>query len=104
MQELQTDSFDYHHDLKGRKITSTVKGFKDAQLSYELDKPASGTNKMVIKDVYVPDELQQIGIADALALQAVKHADKEGYLIKAACPFMQGYMNKHPEFKHLLTK
>lgn len=102
MAKIDVESFHFNHDLKNCVISTPVKGQKNAQLSYELDKREGRKNIMKIKDVYIPPSLQDFDIAEELALRAVQFAEKEGYLLEPETPYMQGYLNKHPEFNYLV--
>lgn len=104
MSEINVNSFHFHHDLKNRVISTPVKGHKDAQLNYDLNKREGRKNIMKITDIYIPPTLKDLDLADELALEAVKFAEKEGYLLQPDTPFMQGFLNKHPEFNYLVPK
>lgn len=102
MSNIDVNSFHFNHDLKNCVISTPVKGHKDAQLSYDLIKRDGQKNIMKIKEVYVPPTLSDMDVAEELALQGVQFAEKENYLLDPKAPFMQGYLNKHPEFSYLI--
>lgn len=77
-----------------------MKGDEDAFMQYAI-KTKPNPNVLDIQKTYVPDVLSSVGIEEAMALQAVRFADKMGYRIKATCPFMSGYLNRHPEFNNM---
>ena len=104
MSEISVDSFHFNHDLKNRVISTPVKGHKNAQLKYELNKREGRKNIMKVEEIYIPPTLKDLDLADQLALEAVKFAEKEGYLLQPDAAFMQGFLNKHPEFNYLVPK
>jgi len=50
----------------------------------------------------VPKELSGRGIGSQLARGALEAARAQGLKIVAECPFVAGYIAKHPEFSDLL--
>ena len=52
----------------------------------------------------VPEALGGKGIASALAEYAFDYAKKEKKLVMVYCPFVSGYVKKHPEVKEQLDK
>ena len=51
----------------------------------------------------VPKELSGRGIGSQLARGALEAARLQGLKVAAECPFVAGYIAKHPEFSDLLT-
>ncbi len=80
-----------------------MKGDEEVYLKYEIHTDPN-PNVIEFTETYVPEVLEGVGIPDAMALEAVRFAEKMGYRIKTTCPFMSGYMNRHPEFTHLRAK
>jgi predicted GNAT family acetyltransferase len=50
----------------------------------------------------VPNELSGRGIGSALARGALDIVRAQGLKVVAQCPFISGFMGKHPEFNDLL--
>jgi len=50
----------------------------------------------------VPKELSGRGIGSQLARGALEAARAQGLTVVAECPFVAGYIAKHPEFSDLL--
>jgi predicted GNAT family acetyltransferase len=50
----------------------------------------------------VPAELEGRGIASQMAKFALDNAQAKGYQVKPVCPFVKGYIEKHPEYQALL--
>ena len=51
----------------------------------------------------VPNELAGRGIGSRLAQGALELARAEGFRVIAKCPFIAGYLAKHPEFADLMA-
>ncbi|MDB2657174.1 N-acetyltransferase [Crocinitomicaceae bacterium] len=49
----------------------------------------------------MPDELAGQGVASGLALAALNYAKDHKYLIALMCPFVSGFVEKHPEWYEL---
>jgi predicted GNAT family acetyltransferase len=50
----------------------------------------------------VPEELEGHGIASVMARAALDEAQAEGLTIVPLCPFVRGYIEKHPQYKALV--
>jgi predicted GNAT family acetyltransferase len=50
----------------------------------------------------VPEALEGHGIASRMAKAALDEAQAEGLRIVPLCPFVRGYIEKHPEYKPLV--
>lgn len=50
----------------------------------------------------VPDELQGQGIGAQMARAALNHARAEGLKVIPRCPYVAGYIKKHPEYQDLV--
>ena len=51
----------------------------------------------------VPKELNGKGIGSALVRGLLDIARTEGSKVKPLCPFVRGYIDKHPEYQDLLA-
>jgi predicted GNAT family acetyltransferase len=51
----------------------------------------------------VPAEAEGQGIGAALARSALEHARAQGLTVIASCPFVSGYLKRHPEFADLVA-
>jgi len=58
--------------------------------------------KLTFLHTEVPKELQGHGIGSRLARGALELARAEGAKVVPKCPFIAGYIRKHPEFQDLL--
>ncbi|HEX9509136.1 MAG TPA: GNAT family N-acetyltransferase [Puia sp.] len=52
----------------------------------------------------VPDKLSGRGIASALAEYALTYARDHKIPVMVYCPFVGGYLKKHPEYEELVDK
>ncbi|MCO6487837.1 MAG: N-acetyltransferase [Phaeodactylibacter sp.] len=98
--EITTKSLDIRQDTANEKFHFDMKGGEEVYIKYKLHTNAN-PNVMEFTETYVPEVLKGIGIPDVMALKAVRFADKVGYRIRTSCPFMSGFLNRHPEFSHL---
>ncbi len=51
---------------------------------------------------YVPEQLKGQGIATALAQEAFAYAESIKRPVMIYCPFVSGFIKKHPEYRHQL--
>ena len=52
----------------------------------------------------VPESLGGRGIGSALVKKVLQQIEGEGLLLAPLCPFVAGYLKKHPEWQRLLAK
>ncbi|HZL57859.1 MAG TPA: GNAT family N-acetyltransferase [Bryobacteraceae bacterium] len=52
--------------------------------------------------VEVPDRLQGQGLAGKLAAAALNWARTKAFKVIPTCPYVKGYLGKHPEYSDLL--
>ncbi|MAO08257.1 MAG: GNAT family N-acetyltransferase [Alteromonas sp.] len=52
----------------------------------------------------VPESLGGSGIGSALVKEVLQQIEGEGLLLAPLCPFVAGYLKKHPEWQRLLAK
>ena len=57
---------------------------------------------LVLPHTVVPDAFAGRGVASALAVAALSYARDHGLRVKPICPFMAGYIKKHPEWQDLV--
>ena len=51
----------------------------------------------------VPDRFEGQGVGSALAARALDAARREGLAVVPHCPFIAGYIDKHPEYADLVA-
>ena len=57
---------------------------------------------LVLPHTVTPTKLEGRGIGSALAKAALGYAREHGLKVKPFCPFMAGYIQKHPEWQDLV--
>ena len=83
-----------------------------AQQRYELE--VDGKTAMLAYDrkggtIYlthteVPEELEGQGIGSRIVKHALDAARAEGVKVAPWCPFVRGYIDKHPEYEDLVAE
>jgi predicted GNAT family acetyltransferase len=51
----------------------------------------------------VPKELEGKGVGGAIVLKALQYAKENGYQIVPLCPFVQTYLERHKEWKAIVS-
>jgi uncharacterized protein len=59
---------------------------------------------MVLPHTVVPPAFEGKGFGSALAKAALAYARGHGLTVKPSCPFIAGYISKHPEWQDLVAK
>jgi hypothetical protein len=57
---------------------------------------------LVLVHTEVPHALQGHGLAGQLAKTALEYARSSGRRVVVVCPFVKGYLERHPEYRDLL--
>ncbi|HLV12960.1 MAG TPA: GNAT family N-acetyltransferase [Trueperaceae bacterium] len=57
---------------------------------------------LVLKHTGVPEAIEGRGIASALARAALDHVRDTGFVAVPMCPFVRGYIRRHPEYLELV--
>jgi predicted GNAT family acetyltransferase len=90
--------FEVRRDATRRRYVATIEG-REAHLDFrEID---SRTIDLV--HTKVPVELRGRGIAGALVHHALEDARARGLHIVPTCPFVRGYLERHPEYGDLVA-
>lgn len=53
---------------------------------------------IIFNHTEVPEAYEGQGIASKLARHALDYARDNGYKVQALCPFIHGYVQRHPEY------
>jgi predicted GNAT family acetyltransferase len=101
--EITPESLDIKQDTAREMFRFDMKGIEGAYMKYAIHTDPT-PNVLEIKETYIPEVVSSVGIEEAMAMSAVRFAEKMEYKIKATCPFMSGYMNRHPEFNSMRAK
>jgi len=70
-----------------------------AYLEYSL-----AGNVLELIHTEVPEKLRHLGLASALAENAFRWAQERNLKVDVVCPTVAGYLEKHPEYSHLVMK
>jgi len=73
----------------------------DGHLAFSNYKRDGGV--LTVLHTEVPKELNGRGIGSALARGLLDTARAQGLKIRPICPFVKGYIDKHPEYRDLLA-
>ena len=91
-----TDTLDVVMNDKTHRFEVTLGG-ETAFAEYTLLSHA-----LVLPHTVVPDAFAGRGVASALATTALTYARDHALKVKPICPFMAGYIKKHPEWQDLV--
>jgi predicted GNAT family acetyltransferase len=92
-------TYDIRNNEQKSRYETTVDGHT-AFAAYELD----GPRRIVFTHTDVPEALGGRGIAGAIAKYALDDARARNLTVVANCPFVAGYLEKHPEYEDLLAQ
>ncbi|HEX3365734.1 GNAT family N-acetyltransferase [Phenylobacterium sp.] len=57
---------------------------------------------IVLPHTVVPPAFEGLGVGSALATTALRYARDHGLTVKPSCPFIAGYIKRHPEWHDLV--
>lgn len=60
-------------------------------------------DRIIFTHTEVPIAFEGKGVANKLAHAALAYAQAQALKVMPLCPYMAGYMKRHPEFQHLLA-
>jgi len=100
MASIHVDSLDIRQDTSARKFYFNMKGGEEAYLKYELDTDKD-PNVVEFTELHIPEVLEGVGLEDEFAQEGIKYVDINKFKMKPKCGFMQGFMNRHPEYDYL---
>jgi predicted GNAT family acetyltransferase len=87
------ESPEVHHNIAAYRFEVTQDGHQ-AELDYTL-----AGNSIIFTHTEVPTALEGRGIGSAMARSALDYAIASQLDIVALCPFVHGYLERHPEYK-----
>jgi predicted GNAT family acetyltransferase len=61
-------------------------------------------DKIYLTHTEVPSEFEGKGIASSMLKQVLHQIREEGIKMKSTCPFVSGYIERHPEWKDILAE
>ena len=59
---------------------------------------------IVFTHTIVPPELEGRGIGSRIVREGLEHARSEGLKVVPQCSFVQGYIERHPEYRDLVAE
>jgi uncharacterized protein len=86
-----------------RKVTpGRLEIEQDGEVAY-LDYSLDG-DVLELTRTEVPKKLRSLGLASSLAESALRWAREHNVKVDIICPFVQGYVAKHPEHSDLVLR
>jgi predicted GNAT family acetyltransferase len=73
----------------------------DEGLAMAVYRPGAGV--ITFTHTEVPEALEGRGIGSRLARTALDYARAEGLKVRPLCPFIAGYIQRHPEYQDLVV-
>ncbi|MCB0175322.1 MAG: N-acetyltransferase [Anaerolineae bacterium] len=89
-------SLEVHDNTADSQYEVNVDGYL-AKIEYILR-----DDRIIFVHTEVPDALGGQGIASKMARYALEDVKAKGYKVVARCPFVKGYIERHPEYQSLL--
>ncbi|HYO16615.1 MAG TPA: GNAT family N-acetyltransferase [Thermoanaerobaculia bacterium] len=87
-------NIDVEHDPKQHKYYATIDG-QEGHVVYS--QTHDGTR--VFHHTFVPPEVRGQGVANEIVRHALDETRREGHRYVATCPFVQKFIERHPEYK-----
>jgi predicted GNAT family acetyltransferase len=91
-------SLEVRRDEAGRRFVAVIDGHE----AYVKYRPADDKT-LNFHHTYVPDELRGRGIAGKLVARALDLAREQGLAVIPTCSYVQGFLERHPEYQDLTT-
>lgn len=88
---------DIHDNQAASRFETVIEGHL-AEITYRLD-----GQTITFVHTLVPDALAGRGLGGKLAKAALESAQERGLTVVPQCPFVAGYLQKHPEYQSLLA-
>lgn len=64
----------------------------------------SKNGEIYLTHTEVPQALEGKGIGSALVADVLRDIDRQGLRLVPLCPFVAGYIQKHPEWRRIIMK
>lgn len=97
---IEPESMNFRIDTKEERVYMDMRKNEDVRMDYKLHTNGN-TNIVEVKQTYLPDTLESLGLEDEMAERLVEFAEANNYKLKATCPTFRHFMNRHPEYNHL---
>lgn len=92
-------TYDIRNNEEQSQYETTVDGHV-AYTAYDLEEPS----RIVFTHTVVPDELAGRGVAAAIVKFALDDVRDRKLTVVPQCPYVAGYIKKHPEYEDLLPQ
>ena len=100
-QTIRPKSIPVRQDTKEERFYFNVSGTEDAHLEYKLHTDGK-QNTVEFTSTFLPEHLRGTGLAEKMALEGIRFAERSEFKVKATCPFVRGFLENRPQFHHLL--
>ncbi|MCB0163043.1 MAG: N-acetyltransferase [Anaerolineae bacterium] len=89
-------SLEVRNNTEDSQYEINVNGYL-AKIEYVLR-----NDRIIFVHTEVPDQLEGQGIASKMARYALEDVKAKGYKVVPRCPFVRGYIERHPEYQSLV--
>ncbi len=103
MIDLKKMMLDIRHDPHEQQFTLPLKGTANAELKYRILEREK-VDVMDFTHTFVPEALRNQGIGRAIVRNGVQYARKKGYKVRGTCPFVESFLDEHPEYEAIRDK
>lgn len=94
--DVNPKSLEVHNNTEDSQYEVNVDGYL-AKIEYILR-----DDRIIFVHTEVPDPLEGQGIASKMARYALEDVKAKGYKVVPRCPFVKGYIERHPEYQSLV--
>jgi uncharacterized protein len=96
---------------EGRNVKNAVVVHNASHQRFEIDIEGQlsvleytfKNHRLFLTHTKVPPALENQGLGTKLAHAALEYARQNGLTVIASCPFVQDYVNSHPEYQSFVT-
>ncbi|WP_187263858.1 GNAT family N-acetyltransferase [Pontibacter beigongshangensis] len=88
------------HEEQYQQFTVVLPDEEEAELAYSTPAP----KVLDFTHTFVPETARGKGIADKLIEAGLQFAANNNYQIRASCPVVARFIERHPAYKELLQK
>ena len=96
--EIDLNSLIVVNNVEAPRFEAQVEGYT-AVIDYYMYE-----NKIIFTHTGVPEALAGHGVGSKMARTALEHARKEDLKVVPICPFVAGFIDRHPEYQDLIEK
>ena len=91
-----TDEPDISNDTQAKQFTARMNA-ETAVLDYQFKAPV-----IIFTSTEVPESMRGGGVAGRLVRAALEQSRDQGYEVVPLCPFVAGWIRRHPEFQDVV--